>query len=201
MRFEALPLVLLALVFVVPTAFAEEETPDGFDCIEAVFAELDSLGVERTTEKGTVRLHEKATPLLASTFPDWSFYEIKREREIEGGVSYDYMQYDLAACEPDTGVVLILSDLSMESTLENELSIIHDAGLTISSQDDIEALAAALDALFYDGTEVEGIEPLDDASWVIQTGTFFGKKKGFVVSVDEDGTITELLYRLKIGEE
>jgi hypothetical protein len=201
MRFEALPLVLLALVFVVPTAFAEAEPTDAFDCVEAVFAELDSLGVERTTEKGTVRLHEKTGPLLAATFPDWSFYEIKREQEIEGGVSYDYMQYDLAACKTDTGLVLILNDLSMNSTLENELSIIHDAGLTVSSEDDIEALAAALDALFYDGTEVEGIERLDDASWVIQTGTFFGKKKGFVVSVDEDGTITELLYRLKIGEE
>ncbi|MBD3367772.1 MAG: hypothetical protein GF405_06320 [Candidatus Eisenbacteria bacterium] len=192
---------LVILVAFVPTTFAQEETPDDFDCVDAVFAELDSLGVERTTEKGTVRLHEKVAPLLAATFPDWSFYEIKRELEIEGGISYDYMQYDLAACRSDTGGVLILSDLSMESTLENELSIIHDAGLTIASQDDIETLAAALDALYYDGTEVEGVERLDEATWAVYTGTFFGKKKGFVLTVDEDGTISELKYRLKIGEE
>ena len=204
-------ILFLLLAILIPTSHlvcSEPDTTDAADdpgstagCIDAVFARLDSLGVERATDKGTVKVREKAEPLLMTAFPDWAFYDISRELPMDGGVSYGYMRYDLAACRRDSATVLMLSDLSMADVLENELRIVRQSGVTISTDDDIQGLAAALDALYYDGREVEDIERLDETTWAIYTGTFFGKKKGFLVTANEDGAVTKLEYRLKFGEE
>ena len=67
--------------------------------------------------------------------------------------------------------------------------------------DTAEDFRAALKALFgdrfFDKVDGKSIRKVD-GNWQFLTGTFFDHLKGFVVSVDADGRITAVHYKLKL---
>lgn len=66
-----------------------------------------------------------------------------------------------------------------------------------SASDFMAALKALFDDRFFDKVDGKSIRKVN-GDWQFLTGTFFDHLKGFVVSVDADGHITAVHYKLKL---
>jgi hypothetical protein len=159
-------------------------------CERVIRTELSSAGVELKTEAGTIQLHRKVTPALEAAFPDWLFFDINREREVEGGKSFGFVDYSAAACMGER--TILLDSPATSSVLDDALALIDAADLTVMSEEDAELLAGALHDMYFDRGSVAGVEHRDDGTWALNTLTRDGREKHFVIAVGENGTVTDV---------
>lgn len=77
--------------------------------------------------------------------------------------------------------------------------LVHpDFQLDTSSAADFEAmLIAVMPGDFFDDDRSDSVET-SDGRWIFYTGTFFDKRKGFVIDLNESGQITGVSYSLEL---
>lgn len=168
---------------------------------ESILMKLEERGIKRVTDDGTIKIRETRAPVLDEYFPNWKFFRITREKKIQGGTSFAYIQADKASASKDGEKVLLLSSPATDMPLENGLKMAQEENIRLTEREEIEEFADALDAIYFKDPKVKEIESLEQGKWAIYTGTFMSYKKGFLITIDEEGKITELDYSLKIKKK
>ncbi|MDY7038402.1 MAG: hypothetical protein SV375_19870, partial [Thermodesulfobacteriota bacterium] len=168
---------------------------------EAIFEKLTKESIRRTTEKGTIKIKEKKIPPLKLFFPNWRFFDITRERKVQGGTSFGLVKFDNAAVDKDRKRILLIQSPGTDMPLPDALKITLDENVTLKSREDVEGFGRALIALYFKRTRLRDVESLKKNEWAVYTGTFFNHLKGFLVKVDNQGKILDLKYSLKIKKK
>jgi hypothetical protein len=182
-----------------PVKEKTQETEDLTASKEAVFKKLEEKGIQRETEDGTIKLAKVETSILTEYFPGWHFFRVTREKEIQGGgTSFGFLPVEKAAVSEDNKNVYILNSPGTSMPLNEGLTMLQNQGIKINDEKEVEKLGNALATLYFKDSKAEGVELLGENEWVIYNGTSFGKPKGFIVKVDNNGEIADLNYRLKI---
>lgn len=131
---------------------------------------------------------------LAKVFSG-TFYRVTPTYNINGGI---------ASCEEyfmvvHSGKVTELESISETITLDFLFSLLKK-DFTIKDENDAIIFESALDAIYpVDWTvDAEDKKHLQqDGKWLFLRGDFFGSKKGFVISLDQNSGISQIDYDLE----
>lgn len=168
---------------------------------ETIFEKLTKENIRRTTEKGTIKIKEKKAPPLKLLFPNWRFFDITRERKVQGGTAFGLVKFDNAAVDKDRKRILLIQSPGTHMSLPAALKITLDEDITLKSQEDVVEFGRALIALYFKRTRLKDVESLKKNEWAVYTGAFFDHLKGFLLKVDSRGKIVDLKYSLKIKKK
>ena len=168
---------------------------------EAIFEELTKENIRQTTKKGTIKIKEKKAPPLKLFFPNWRFFDITRERKVQGGTAFGLVKFGNAAVDNGRKRILLIQSPGTHMPLPAALKITLDENVTLKSREDVAEFGRALIALHFKKTRLKGVESLKKNEWAVYTGTFFDHLTGFLLSMDSQGKIVDLRYSLKIKKK
>ena len=168
---------------------------------QTVLKKVAEMGIELKTDEGTVTLREAGTRTLESYFPGWIFYNVTRELKLDRGTSLAPLPFGRIIYNVDDGSVVTLSSPGSDVNLSSELAFIQNAGIKLTTAEEVNAFAPAIPTINPSGSSVEEVLLLDENTWAICTGTSFDGRRGYVMELDDAGNVVSLTYSLEIGAE
>jgi hypothetical protein len=166
---------------------------------KAVSKKVDEKGIERETEDGKIAVREFGASVLKRCFPNWSFFNILREKE--GNKPSENIIVAKTAVSNDAKNVYFLYRLEDDTSLTDIVKMAQDKNLEFNNEKNVEELGKALLLLYLRGSRIESVESLGKNKWVIYKKSNSEYVDGFIVEVNDSGEITELNYKTKIKKQ
>jgi hypothetical protein len=130
-----------------------------------------------------------------------SFYTVVPTYSHDDGATSSCEKYEVVIKD---GKLSKVEDLSEDKSMTTLFSLLKP-GITIKDEGEAKTFEAALDVIYPTDWTVDESDKkalMKDGKWLFLRGDFFGSKKGFIVTIDQNKRITQIDYSLKaIGEQ
>ncbi len=174
-----------------------EPLPDIGKMKKVVLEKLGEKGIELETEDGTIEAREFGATVLRKCFSGWRYFRIVRSKETKDKTSSGGIHIMNAVVSNDITKVYFLNSLDADTTLDMGMELFNNREIKPDNEKTVTDFGKALTLLYFVGTRVDDVEPMDGKKWVVNLINLSGKRSFFIITLNKDGNIKDIEYKIK----
>jgi hypothetical protein len=133
---------------------------------------------------------------LDKFFPSWEFYGLAwTVNAPEDWSPTNFLSK--VAVENNALLVLFFDKPFSDDELPEITTIARDDSVQLKNKSDVEQFGIVLQMLLFEEFQVEA-DSLGAGKWAVCTGEFFDHKKGYLITLDDNGYVQDVEYKLKL---
>jgi len=174
-----------------------EPLPDIGKMKKAVLEKLREKGIDLETDEGTVEVREFGATVLKKYFSGWRYFRIVRSKETKDKTSSAGNPIMNAVVSNDITKVYFLSSLDADTTIDMGIELFKNREIKPDNEKTVKDFGKALTLLYFVGTRVEDVEPMNGNKWVVNLINLSGKRSFFTITLNKAGNIKDIEYKIK----
>ncbi|MEJ2306398.1 MAG: DUF4412 domain-containing protein [candidate division WOR-3 bacterium] len=174
-----------------------EPLPDIGKMKKAVLEKLREKGIDLETDEGTVEVREFGATVLKKYFSGWRYFRIVRSKETKDKTSSAGNPIMNAVVSNDITKVYFLSSLDADTTIDMGIELFKNREIKPDNEKTVKDFGKALTLLYFVGTRVEDVEPMNGNKWGINLINLSGKRSFFTITLNKAGNIKDIEYKIK----
>lgn len=172
-----------------------EPLPDIGKMKEFVLEKLEEKGIDIETDEGKLEVREFGATVLRRYFSGWRYFRVVRSKETKDKTSSGGIPIMSAVVSNDITKVYFLNSLEADTTIDMGIELFKNREIKPDNEKTVKDFGKALTLLYFVGTRVEDVEPMNGNKWVINIINRSGNRSFFTVTLNKNGNITDIEYK------